>query len=105
MAKQSEITILSIYIEEHFDVKELFEIGHLQSKDATRFDYVQSATDYPRIAERLRRFFDLKSIYHYHLMWPLGPGIPEENELPKDVVTPGEWLMQDNRLVNLIANN
>ena len=105
MAKQAEITILGIYLEKHFDIKGLFKIKHLQRKDARRVDYAQNATDYPRIAERLRKFFGLKTIYHYHLLEPFGPGIPQANELPADVVTPGQWLMQDNRLVNLIANN
>lgn len=105
MAKQTEITILGIYLEEHFDIKALFQIKHLQRKDVARFDYAKNATDYPCIAERIRKFFGLKTIYHYHLLEPFGPGIPKENELPKDVVTPGEWLMQESRLVNLIANN
>ena len=105
MAKQAEITILGIYMEETFDLKGLRAIGLFQTKDPAAPAYAKSLKDYPAIAARLQFYFGLKRIYDYSLLEPFGPGIPKENELPIDVVTPGEWLMQENRLVNLIANN
>lgn len=105
MAKQAEITILGIYLEETFHLKGLRDIGLFQTKDPAKPTYVKNLKDYPAIAARIQFYFGLKRIYDYSLMEPFGPGIPAENELPADVVTPGEWLLQDSRLVNLIANN
>ena len=105
MAKQAEVTILGIYLEETFDLKGLRGIGLFQTKDPAAPAYAKGLKDYPAIAARIQFYFGLKRIYDYSLLEPFGPGIPAENELPRDVVTPGEWLLQESRLVNLIANN
>ena len=103
MAKQAETTILSIYLEEHFDLKELFKMGFFKVGPTVP----KSRKDWPAIAERIRFFFGLKTIYHYHLLAPFGPGVPgaEDEKQVTDIVECKDWLMQENRFVNLIANN
>lgn len=105
MAKKEE-SILGVYIEDNFDVEGLIELGFLQTKVPGQPNNISSREDYEAIAQRVCHFFGLKRIYDYTKLQPYGPGLETEAEKQvTDIVSTKDWLLDGNRLVNLIENN